>query len=592
MQWRSVDPHRQPPVPVLQGLTRRSNGDGVLRGAVSRAYRGASTAAGGTRTCGGAVLSLAFVLVVLAGTARADLLPLDVAEPALGERLARSDGAPLRVVYIIDHASDTASPAEVKRRAAGLVELQARLAEARRPVVARLRAASHEIVYESSFGGAVVAVAPPSAIRAAVRDPDIAGAFLERTHRSRLNISTVVTQASVVNARSVLGDGARVAIVEEGRVGPHANLPTVGRIVCRPSRSPIVSEHKTEIAGIVQSTSTTRPGVARRATLIDAVARDLTDAEVIAATDCAIAQGAVAINMSFGSDTDGAFDAFASYVDRVVYNTGVAIVVAVSNTCEFRMGSPEIAYNDISVGAFSDRNTLALTDDRHACDPRLGLPFSAFRNPPSQHGDREQPDLVAPGFAIRTTLPFGGFADAYGTSFAAPHVVGGIALLEDRATSSLVGQAERIRAILMASARHNIEGASRLSDRDGAGAVRLAAADAVLRNGSSWSLAKPGGAAGFPHIQSFQATAGERVRVALVWAHKPGRGNRTVSTDLNLIVTNPVGAVVGTSQSRDNNFEIVEFVAQRTGIHRLWVTNLRPSAGRERLGLAVSTSDL
>lgn len=576
---------------MLQGLTSGSNGDGALRGAVTRSNRSGIAGAWGTRASIRTVSGLALALVALAGPARADPLPLDIAETALAERLAGSDRTPLRVVYLLDRPSVVDPRPEGRHRAEELEALQARLAEARRPLMARLRTAGHEIVYESSFGGVVVAVAPPSAIRAAARDPDIAEAFFERRHRSRLNISTVVTQASVVNGRGVLGDGARVAIVEEGRVGPHANLPTAGRILCRPTRSSVVSEHKTQIAGIIQSTSATRPGVARRATLIDAVARDLTDSEVIAATDCAIAQGAVAINMSFGSDTDGAFDAFASYVDRVVYNTGVAIVVAVSNTCEFRMGSPEIAYNDISVGAFSDRNTAALTDDRHACDPRLGLPFSAFRNPPSQHGDREQPDLVAPGFAIRTTLPFGGFADAYGTSFAAPHVVAGIALLDDRATSSLVGQAERIRAILMASARHNIEGASRLSDRDGAGAIRLAAADALLRNGNSWSLTKPGGAAGFPHTQEFQATAGERVRVVLVWAHKPGRGNRTVSTDLNLTVANPVGAVVGVSQSRDNNFEIVEFVAQRTGTHRVRVTNLRPSAGRERLGLAVSTSD-
>lgn len=536
--------------------------------------------------------ALAVALALAAGTAQAEPLPLERVEPALASRLAAPDAAPLRVVYLLDQPGATVTGAERASRAADLRELQSRLADARRPLVARLRRAGHEIVYESAFGGVVVAVAPAAAIRSAAQDPGVAEAFVEGTHRPRLNISTVVTQASVVNGRGVLGNGARIAIVEAGRVGPHPSLSTAGRILCRPSRSSDASEHKTEIAGIVQGASTTLPGLARGATLIDSVARDLTDAEVFAATDCAIAQGAVAINMSFGSDTDGAFDALASYVDRVVYNTGVAIVVAVSNICQFRMGSPEIAYNDISVGAFADRNTVALDDDRHACDPRLGLPFSAYRNPPSQHGDREQPDLVAPGFAIRTTLPFGGFADAYGTSFAAPHVVAGIALLEDRATASLVGQAERIRAILMASARHNIEGASRLSDRDGAGGLRLAAADTVLRAGQSWSLTRPGGTSGYPLTQTFQATAGERVRVVLVWAHKPGRGNRTVSTDLDLTVTDPAATVVGTSQSRDNNFEIVEFIAQRTGTHRLRVTNVRSSPGYERLGLAVSRTDL
>ena len=109
--------------------------------------------------------------------------------------------------------------------------------------------------------------------------------------------------------------------------------------------------------------------------------------------------------MSFGADTDGEFDAFAEYVDRVVYNTGVAVVVAVSNDCTLRMGSPEIAYNDISVGAFSDRNTTTLGDDRQTCDPIIEFPFSAFRDPPSLNHDREQPDVVAPGDLITTTWP-------------------------------------------------------------------------------------------------------------------------------------------------------------------------------------------
>lgn len=532
-------------------------------------------------------------LMTASAPAGADMAMPPSVEPALAARLAADPSAPVRVIYLLNEplAAARRPLGADERRATDLRVLREHLARARRPMLERLRSGGHRLLLESDYGGLVVAEGPPAAVRRAAADPDVAAVFMERTHRRRLNVSRAVTQAATVNGRGILGAGARVAIVEDGRIGPHPDLPAAARIVCRPGAASFVNEHKTQTAGIVRSQNATRAGMARRATLIDAVARDLTDSELIAATDCAIGQGAVAINMSFGSDTDGAFDAFATYVDRAVYNTGVAIVVAVSNTCEFRMGSPEIAYNDISVGAFSDRNTAALGDDRHACDPVLGLPFSAYRDPPSRNGDREQPDLVAPGFAIRTTLPFGGFADAFGTSFAAPHVAGGAALLQDRSTVSLVGQAERIRAILMAAARHNIEGASRLSDRDGAGGLRLAAADAVLAGNQSWYLTRPGGMAGFPHSQSFHAVAGERMRVALAWAHKPGRGNRTVSTDLDLTVKNPGGTVIGSSRSRDNNFEIVELIALQTGSHRLIVTNRRSSPGEEHLGIAVSRSD-
>jgi hypothetical protein len=40
-------------------------------------------------------------------------------------------------------------------------------------------------------------------------------------------------------------------------------------------------------------------------------------------------------------------------------------------------------------------------------------------------------------------------------------------------------RAEEVRAIMMASARHNIEGSSQLSDKDGAGGILLGAADTV-----------------------------------------------------------------------------------------------------------------
>jgi subtilisin family serine protease len=399
----------------------------------------------------------------------------------------------------------------------------------------------------------------------------------------------VVVQADLVNARGIDGDGVKVAIVEDGRIAGDRALPASRRQVCSPGIPGEPSFHKTAIAGIIQSTDRIYKGMAPRVTLIDGNAADLGDAAVMAAIDCAIERGAVAVNLSFGANTDGAYTGLAAYVDRVVYNTGVSIVVAVSDDCTLRMGSPEVAYNDISVGAFSDRNTTALADDRHTCDRIFDSTFSAYRDPPSLHGDREQPDVVAPGQLIHTINLFSGsFDDLDGTSFAAPHVVGEVALLNERAGPALAHQAERVRAVIMASARHNIEGATRLSDKDGAGAVRFAAADNVLRLGESWWFQTRGGSEGFPHVRTFRATLGQRVRVALVWAHKPGFCSRTVSTNLDLRVSNPVGGTVGVSASQDNNFELVEFTAGATGTYRIRVDDARPSPGAEFVGLAVS----
>lgn len=516
-------------------------------------------------------------------------------EPALAEELAQRGvaGASFRVVYVLDDPPPPrggARGAGEAERDRHLAEVRAVVAARRDPVVARLRASGHAVAHASDYAAVIAASGTGAAVAAAARDPAVRAVYLERTHRRRLDVSKLVTQAADVQDRGIDGAGVRVAVVDLGRIGAHPDLPAKRRLLCRGSASGRVDEHKTEVAGVIQSTDGSLTGVAPGVTLIDSVAADFSDAEVMAATDCAISRGASVVDVSFGFETDGAFDAFAEYVDRIVYNTGVSVVVAISNFCSNRVGSPEIAYNDISVGAFSDRNTVRAEDDKHACDDAVSPPFSAYRDPRSANRDREQPDLVAPGDRIRTTRPGGGFGVASGTSYAAPHVSGGAALVLDRGGFPN-RQAERVRAVLMASARANVEGDPRLSDRDGAGAVQLAAADAVVRDGQSYWFATPGGRTGFPRTQPFTARAGQRVRVVLAWAHKPNLGNQTVSTDLDLEIRGPEGEVIASSVSYDNNFEIVEFAAPATGTYRARVTDFRPSGGEEHVGLAVSRTD-
>ncbi|MBS1213180.1 MAG: peptidase and subtilisin, kexin, sedolisin, partial [Proteobacteria bacterium] len=262
------------------------------------------------------------------------------------------------------------------------------------------------------------------------------------------------------------------------------------------------------------------------------------------------------------------------------------------NSCVSRMGSPEIAFNALAVGAFADRGTVTYTDDVHACNPLIDPAFSAFLDPLSPNRDREEPDVVAPGVDIATTIPDGGFLDTIGTSFAAPHVVGTVTLLANR-RPELANENERVRAIVMASARHNIEGASRLSERDGAGAIMASAADRVLLDGQSWFKITPGGISGFPYTQTFRASEGERVRVVIVWSHKMPLGQNLTrpTTDLDLVVLRG-STVLGSSTSFDNTFEIVEFRAPATGIYTARIQNRRSSRGPEHIGLAVSRRSL
>jgi subtilisin family serine protease len=512
-------------------------------------------------------------------------------ETELADRAAKGEPGPIRVVYSLQGApadplrgDDVTSEAYEARVAA----IRAQVAAIQQPLVDQIRASGQQVVYRAEHAPFVVATDTVAGIKAAEARSDVQRVYLERIHHPRLDTSRVVVQASIVNSRGFTGVGERVAVVEAGRIGPHPNLPGVHRILCRGFASSSVSGHKTNVAGVIQSTNSLFRGMAPAITIVDAIGANFSDGEMMAATDCAIAQGATAINMSFGSETNGVFDAFARFVDKTAHNTGRTIAVAISNFCANRMGSPEIAFNVLAVGAFGDNDTTGFGDDIPPCTGAVF--FSAFRDPLSPHSDREEPDVVAPGHLINTTLPGGGFGAVNGTSFAAPHMTGGVGLLRDR-LSALHTQTERVRAIVMASARHNLEGASRLSERDGAGGIMLAAADRVLINGQSWFFTRPGGTTGFPIVQTFGATAGQTVRVVTAWSHKSTTGTQP-TTDLDLRVLRPGGTTVGTSASFDNSSEIVQFVAPVTGTYTARITNFRSSAGTEFIGLAVSRSNI
>jgi subtilisin family serine protease len=472
------------------------------------------------------------------------------------------------------------------------------IAAIQQPVVDYLRAMGQQVIYQARYAPAVVAAASASAIWEMEARDDIERIYLERISKPRLNVSRVVVQAHEVNNRDITGEGVTVGIVEPGRIARHPNLPEAQRVLCRPEASDRVIDHKTLIAGVIQSTHKPLTGVAPGITLVDGIIRDGSDAEIMAATDCVINKGATAINFSFGEDSKGRFGPLARFVDTTAYRTHVTFVVAVANSCNVRIGNPDIAFNAIAVGQFWDGDTTGFENDIMSCQRGRR---SAFLDPLSPHGDREEPDLVAPGSPITSTDIDNDFATTGGTSLAAPFVTGGVGLLEQRGGATGPVPTELARAILMASARHNLEGASRLSEKDGAGGIMLAAADAVLGdNDTNFLIDQPGGAEGFPDRRIFKAFADQRVRVVLAWLHKSPLGDAMdePTTDLDLTVfghfpffDDTIRLLQGFSVSFDNNYEIVEFIAPLEGTYSAEILNFRSSPGQEFIGLAVSRTD-
>jgi len=154
---------------------------------------------------------------------------------------------------------------------------------------------------------------------------------------------------------------------------------------------------------------------------------------------------------------------------------------------------------------------------------------------------------------------------------------GGAGLL---ARERLVFELKRVRAIVMASARHN-EGSSRLSERDKTGAIMLAVADTVVANGLS-KLFSNGAASNFPINSTFTARSKVRSRslgLTKCWGHYD-------SADHRPRFDKHPGNELAKSMSFDNNYEIVEFTAPITGTYSKKISNYRPSSGNRYIGLA------
>jgi subtilisin family serine protease len=108
--------------------------------------------------------------------------------------------------------------------------------------------------------------------------------------------------------------------------------------------------------------------------------------------------------------------------------------------CSSITDPPAIYASSVDVGALDSGNNIAS--------------FSS-RGPVTVDGSRRtKPDLSAPGVNIRGAVPGNGYAGGWsGTSMAAPHLAGGVALLW-QAKPILVGDITASESVLEHSAQH------------------------------------------------------------------------------------------------------------------------------------------
>jgi subtilisin family serine protease len=255
------------------------------------------------------------------------------------------------------------------------------------------------------------------------------------------------------------GEGIRVAVLDTGvdanhpdlagRIDEWAEFDSDGRRVASSPHDPV--GHGTHVAGTIAGGNASGQwiGVAPEARLCCGKVLGPDggqDVQILAGITWAIEQQVDVISMSLGGITVGP-EAPATYTQAIVEAArhGIPTVIAIGNDGAETTGSPGNDLFALSVGAtdhrdcpagFSGGRTHIVTKPSPFIDPKfMPLAYST-------------PDVVAPGVAVVSSYPGGGWKALSGTSMATPHAADAMALVLS-ATNAGTGVAKEDRAFLL-----------------------------------------------------------------------------------------------------------------------------------------------
>lgn len=232
---------------------------------------------------------------------------------------------------------------------------------------------------------------------------------------------------------------------------------------------------------------------------------------------------------------------------------GIEVVVSAGNGGYSGCGSvstpPAIYRQSFTVGATTSNDTIA--------------PFSS-RGPATYGGDGYlKPEIAAPGASVRSSLPGGGYGAMSGTSMAAPHVTGLVALLLS-ANPDLAGRPDQVEAVITATAIPKPDGqcgpAGPPNNVYGWGRIdALNAVQAALPRGTLQGVVSASGS-GDPVEEAIvhMAGAGEPGKALTgpdgYYSHTLPAGNYTVTAAASGFISQTVGDVpiaAGTTTEQD-----------------------------------------
>lgn len=495
-------------------------------------------------------------------------------EPRLHERLSTSTGEPLSVAVWLRANGPTGTKSErqeTKRMPPAEVEARKAIQERARRFTEKHRLGEVGKNVRVDPGAPVIyAELDPQAIRRLAELPEVSRVFLyDPKGIDDLGNSIGIAQSDNAHALGHNGSNIKVAVYERGP-DDTTNLT----ITARYQNNPDVSDHSRHTHGIVKNHQRNAPhGHAPDCQLHSANSYDL------AAIRWAVDQGCTVISQSFHREEEQTSPNL-SFDD--IYKDWLTLRWPYPTICEAAGNGADTEYVN-----HKGYNRLAVANHNDSATGMSGS--TVFRNPDSDHGDRELPEISANGTSVTTV----GLTKS-GTSMAAPAVAGSTACVQE-VNSVLKSWPEGCRAIQLAAAKLNPDGGTWWSDIvdgddgvDGTGALNTLQAVRIAeqRKGRNNRPAPRGFDVGTLRSADI-GTNGEttfsynisvprsiffhhNVKVALAWDSDVREFNffgitipvgSVLTLDLDLKIYDSAGNLVGYSGSYDNSYEIAEFRA-------------------------------
>jgi hypothetical protein len=474
----------------------------------------------------------------------------------------------IKEVRAFSERNDRVVDGAVKKAAAPLIEL-----------LAKMKRLPENFDSERSVSPVISATVTVDELKELIKREDVLTVFLEEQKlKEFLNSSAKTMNVPSVWANGITGSGIRVAVVDRRQVD-FTNSALSGANGGSFDPNGAIAAHPTMVAGIIAAGPFTdgglqHQGIAYGASIYSADADWIPNKwNVHSAIDGAVPHADI-FNFSWGDDCNispaGWLDSFGYHADFIVRRKRKGITAAVGNSgnvgsCN-RIGSVAASYNVTVVGSYDDHNTgLNLMDDQMSAFSSFG--FMPFGDPV----DGIKPDVVAPGENITSTSTGQSYATASGTSFSSAMVAGTEALLLN-AKPGLINRPEVVKAIIVASAVHNIEGDAQLSLFDGAGGVDAKVAfETAVNNRFYWNVLLPssfGNQTPSPYmdINMGPIPAGHRVKAACAWDSSPTNwaGPVSLGIDLDLTVFDPQMNPVGGDGRWSDSKETAQFYTTST----------------------------